>query len=354
MNPSTAVPASGIAPLNIGVAGLGKMGVFHLERLGLREDCRVVAVHDHCPQAANRLPPGDVRFCAEWRELIQHPEVELVLLATPPAAHAIQAVSALRAGKHVAVETPLCLAPEEADAVLAAEHDSGRVVTVIDTRRWDDDFLAAKAALAEEALGSPRSIRYINWHFSPLRVNPERTMNAACAARHGAPPSCSPWRDDRATGGGVLWEFGTSLFGQLLQLTDEQPVEVFARITPAPDCPAIDEAFLAVVTFERGLTAAIDVNRASPAPISTGWVIAGTAGSYAGFTQFVSTPEGEIVDVPQSFQTMADDEYYGALVRRIRRNESNPISAAEARRSLVLIAAARKSAACGRPVPIEL
>jgi predicted dehydrogenase len=113
-------------------------------------------VHDHCPQTAEKLPSGEFHFRPEWQELIHDPEVELVLIATPPAAHAVQIVTALHAGKHVAVESPLCLTPEEADAVLAAEQSTGRSVSVIDLRRYDDDFRAATSALAEGTIGKAR------------------------------------------------------------------------------------------------------------------------------------------------------------------------------------------------------
>jgi predicted dehydrogenase len=128
---------------------------------------------------------------------------------------------------------------------------------------------------------------------------------------------------------------------------------MFARLTPAQDCPAADEAFLAVIGFDRGLTAVIDVNRASPATVFRGWTITGDAGSYADFTQYTPTPEGEIVDVPQPSHAALPDEIYGNLVRNIRLNEPAVASATEARQVLVLVAAARNSAAGGGPVPIE-
>lgn len=331
------------------MAGLGRAGVYQLERLGLRDDFQVVAVHDHCPQAADRLPRGDFRFCPDWRDLLRDPEIDLIWIAIPPAAHAGAAVAALHAGKHVVVEAPLCLTADEADAVLAAAARTGRVVSVAPTRHHDENFRAALAARREGVLGRVRSIRHLNWHFA----GPRARSNTAGPISASGRQSVSHWRDDRSTGGGALWDFGAHLFDQLLQLTDERPVRIFAKLVPHSECPTVDVAFLVMIEFDGGLVASLDVNRASPAPVSTGWIIAGDAGAFSGGTQYLPTAEGEIVDLPQSCEPPENEDYLNAFFQLVRSGRPNPTSAEEARRCIVLVNAARRSAACGLPVPIE-
>src|SRR5205814_6481806 len=176
----------------------------------------------------------------------------------PPAQHAELAISALAAGKHVAVETPVGINLAEADAIRAASGRTGRTVSVLQTRRWDDDFRTAREMLAGGILGRPRAIKFINWHYNPARS--------------------ADWREDAVTGGGVLWEFGIHCFDQLLQLAGRSPESVFARMYPTPAARA-DDAFLAIVNFAEGLVAHIEVDRLAPVPLQTGWTIVGERGS---------------------------------------------------------------------------
>ena len=108
------------ATVRLGVAGLGRAGMFHIERIGLRDDCKVVAAYDDCPAARNRARHESFPCHASWSEFLGDDEVELVLVAAPPALHAELTIAALAAGKHVLVETPLSLNLVEADAMIAA------------------------------------------------------------------------------------------------------------------------------------------------------------------------------------------------------------------------------------------
>jgi scyllo-inositol 2-dehydrogenase (NADP+) len=323
-----------MAPVRIAVAGLGRAGMFHVERFGLREDCRIVAAYDDCPAAVARNGRVPGRIAATWHDLISDDEVELVLVATPPKVHAEMAIAALAAGKHVAIETPLGMNVAEADAIRAASHRTGRTVSVLHTRRWDDDFRTARQSLAEGALGRPRTIKFINWHYNPYHSK------------------AVDWRDDALTGGGVMWEFGIHCFDQLLQLAGCRPELVFARAYSAPDA-RVDDGFLAIVGFTGGLVAHIEVDRLAPVPLQTGWTIIGEAGSYSNFTHYAPNPDGEVVDLPLAPVAAQIDEYYTRLVQHIRAGAANPASADEARGPIALIEAVRKSARSGEVIRVE-
>ena len=320
------------APVRVAVAGLGRAGMFHVERLGLRDDCQVVAAYDDCPLAVERSGRPPVPFAESWKELLANDEVELVIIATPPALHAEMAISALASGKHVAVETPLGLNVAEVDAIRAAGRRSGKAVSVLHTRRWDDDFQTACEVLSAGSLGPPRAIKFINWHYNP--------SNAV------------DWRTDAATGGGVLWEFGVHYFDQLLQMAGSHPESVFARLHSSRDA-RVDDAFLAVVSFAGGLVAQIEVDRLATTPLQTGWIIAGDSGSYANFTQYTTNPDGEVVDLPLMPVAAEVDEFCTRLVRHLRRGSANPVTAEEARGSMALIEAVRKSARTGEVVRVD-
>lgn len=320
--------------------------MFHVERLGLRDDCRVVALYDDCPCVRERHAGRPGVMHAEWRGMLADPAVELVLLAAPPAVHAALAISTLAAGKHVLVETPLCLDPFEGEAILDAARRSGRSVVVAQTRRWEDDFRMARARLASGELGQPLALKLINWHYNPQSRRSAAAEPPATQAEVGGPWH---WRDHTQTGGGVLWEFGSHYFDQLLRLAERSAESVFAR-TWGVSGGQTEDAFLAVINFSGGLVAHVEVSRAAAAPLSTGWMIVGTRGSYAGAVEFIPTAEGEVVDLPVDAQGPEADEFYGQLARHIRLGEPNPVPGAQSQAAIALITAIRESARTGAVV----
>jgi predicted dehydrogenase len=341
-----------LPPVRIGVAGLGRAGMHHVERISLREDCRLVALFDDCAAARDRGGVPAARMHADWKAFLADGEVELVLLAAPPALHAEMTIAALAAGKHVLVETPLCLNLPEADAVIAAARRVGRSVSVAHTRRWDGDFRTARAVLESGELGRPLVMKYVNWHYNPpsLRDSAGTPGPApATGAEDGLPPV--HWRRHGSSGGGALWEFGVHCFDQLLELTRAPPLAVYARLFPSHIEPA-DDGFLSIVTFPGNLTAHVEVHRAAPVPFSTGWMIAGDRGSYAGCTQYSATPEGEVVDIPLAPPPDQGDDLYGEIARHLRVGKPNPIPADQTRAVIALIEAIRQSARTGQAVAI--
>ena len=291
---------------------------------------------------------------SSWREFLGNDQIEVVLLATPPALHAELAIAALAAGKHVLVETPMSLNLVEADAIIAASLRTGRSVSVTQTRRWDDDFRTAWQALASGELGRPVAIKFINWHYNP-RVPRGAAISGKAPPAENDFPGLVPlhWRDHKATGGGVLWEFGIHCFDQLLQLAGRPPESVYGRLFSTSADALADDGFLAIVHFPDGLVAHIEVNRAAPAPLSTGWVIAGDRGSYSEFSQYTPNPDGEIVDLPVPPLPGEADEFYTLVTRQLRCGGPNPVPPQAARQALALLEAVRRSAQCGQVVGVE-
>ena len=345
------------AAIRLGVAGLGRAGMFHIERIGLRDDCLVVAAYDDCPAARNRARIPNCVCHASWNEFLGNDEVEVVLIAAPPALHAELTIAALAAGKHVLIETPLCLNVVEADAMIAAAGRFGRSICVAHLRRWDDDFRMAQSLLAAGELGPVQAIKLINWQYNPRR-SLKQSNSIANSKEHsnrtesivGDDIASDYWRDDSATGGGVLWEFGIHYFDQLLQLTDRPVESVYSCVAPSSPVLSAEDTFLAVISFSGGLTAHVEVSRSAPASLSTGWMIAGALGGYAGFTQYSPSPDGEVADFPLAPIPSQADDFYEKLARHLRLGEPNPVSAEEARRSIVLIEAVRESARSGQVV----
>jgi len=339
-----------VAPVRIGIAGLGRAGMFHVERIGLREDLKVVALFDDCRTARERARVESATMHATWDAFLGDPATEAVLLATPPASHAELAIAALAAGKDVLVETPLGLSVAEVDTVVSAARRTGRSVSVAQTRRWNDDFRTALGVLQSGSIGRPRAIKFVNWQYAPQACN-GRSRKIRTGQLPAEPDdNADHWRSHPATGGGAVWEFGVHHFDQLLQLAGLPLESVYAQLSFDESSGPAENGFLAAVSFVGGLTAHIEVNRTAAAPLSTGWMIAGDAGSYAGFTQFQPTSDGEVVDLPLAPTAGHAVEFYRGFARHLRYGEPNPVTAEAARSTIALIEAVRTSAKRGEVV----
>jgi predicted dehydrogenase len=203
-------PAAGVraGPVGVGVVGAGLFAqtvlLPALRRLpGIRLRGLATASGVSARHAGGRL---GFEFCTtDYREVLDDAEVQAVLVATRHDLHAQIACEALGAGKHVFVEKPLALTPEDVRAVLAAHAASGRVLVVGFNRRYSPLVGAVKAFLAGER---PLVLVY--------RVN-----------AGDVPPD--HWVYDPVEGGGRWLGEGGHFVDLVQYLADADPVEVFAR-----------------------------------------------------------------------------------------------------------------------------
>ncbi|WP_347160286.1 Gfo/Idh/MocA family oxidoreductase [Pontibacter chitinilyticus] len=125
--------------LTKGVIGVGSMGRNHFPY----GDTRVVAVCDvdqnHLKRAVNILGKG-VKTFADYRELIQLPEVDIVHIATPPHWHGLIAADAARAGKDIWCEKPMTRTIGEGKRVAEAVQQHGRIFRLNTWFRFKDIF----------------------------------------------------------------------------------------------------------------------------------------------------------------------------------------------------------------------
>lgn len=168
-------PTPSARPVNVGVVGLGFMGVTHLKSYKQLPGARVVAVCDAVRQPVDgviagvsgnitgsdalKLDPG----CKAYRELndlLANPEVELVDICVPTPLHHPFAIAALKAGKHVLCEKPLARtaaqAREIADAAGAAK---GFFMPAMCLRFWPE-WVWVKRAIENNTYGAALAARF--------------------------------------------------------------------------------------------------------------------------------------------------------------------------------------------------
>ncbi len=125
--------------IRLGIIGAGQFasGVL-LPRIARIADVRMVrlatARGSSAEVTARRY--GIPQFSCRMEDVLEDPEVNVVLIATRHHLHASQAIAALRAGKHVFVEKPLALTEEELRQLCEAVEDTGKTLMVGFNRRF--------------------------------------------------------------------------------------------------------------------------------------------------------------------------------------------------------------------------
>ncbi len=115
------------SPIGMVLAGCGRISESHLQAIReLPADWKLIAAVDSHPErAAAAAAPFGALALTDLDEALALNGVNAAILCSPNAAHASQAMAALRAGKHVLVEKPLAESGAEARALAAAAEARG-------------------------------------------------------------------------------------------------------------------------------------------------------------------------------------------------------------------------------------
>jgi len=147
----------------------------------------------------------DLRTCSELREIEEDPDIDIVIVSTPPDTHATITKRMLLAGKHVVSEKPFCLTTAEADELIQLARDKHRALTVYQCRRWDPDFLAIQEVLKQGTIGDIFHIEtFIGGYAHP----------------------CDYWHSHEPISGGVFYDWGSHYLDWILQLIPDTVVSV--------------------------------------------------------------------------------------------------------------------------------
>ena len=116
----------------IGVVGLGYWGPNLARNFDRLPGAELSWICDQSEAALERWAPSfpGARSAADLDELLADPDLDAVVVATHLPSHAALAVQVLAAGKHCFVEKPLAQSVAEAEQVVAAARDAGRVLMV--------------------------------------------------------------------------------------------------------------------------------------------------------------------------------------------------------------------------------
>lgn len=177
----------------IGLLGLGAIAqVVHLPILHSIPGVRLAGVCDVDRAKASAIASrfGIPRVYASDDEVFADPDLDAIIICTPSYLHHGQTTAALQAGKHVLVEKPLSIRPEEAQQAVDAAARANRTLMVAMNNRYRPDIQALRPFATNGELGNVFLVRGA-WLNKKMRwVRPT-------------------WRHRRETaGGGVLMDLG--------------------------------------------------------------------------------------------------------------------------------------------------
>ena len=155
------------AEIRVALIGFGEAGrQFHAPLISSTPGFTLAVIGSSQGAAAESAYPGVV-VVPDWLAAARHPDVDLVVIATPNDTHAPLAEAALRAGKHVVVDKPFTVTLAEARALAATAAEVGRALSVFQNRRWDSDFLGIARELAAGRIGEVVEFRSEISRFRP-------------------------------------------------------------------------------------------------------------------------------------------------------------------------------------------
>lgn len=221
----------------LGIIGYGGMGGWHVEFAQKSDVVSLAGVYDIDPKRNDAARENGIRAYESMEEMLGDESIDIITVAIPNDSHKDVVIKCLEAGKNVICEKPVALSSAELGEMVQASHRCGRLFTVHQNRRWDEDFLAIKKIYDSGEIGEVFNIE--------SRV-------------HGSRGIPGDWRGKKEHGGGMLLDWGVHLIDQMLQIYKQKIVKLYCRFEHTTNFE-VDDGFKLELVFDGGAQAHIEV-----------------------------------------------------------------------------------------------
>lgn len=344
-------------PVQVAMLGYGAIGFEHGTAISAVDGLKYTLVCDRneARLAQARLAFPGVRTCQDSEQIAEDPEIDLVIVSTPPNTHAPLAMQMLRAGKHVVVEKPFCLTGAEADDMIELARDRQLLLTVYQCRRWDPDYLAIRQLVQQETIGPIFHIEtFIGGYSHP----------------------CDYWHSHEPISGGVFYDWGSHYLDWILQLIPDRVVSVrgVAHKRVWHDVTNADQSSVHL-RFAQGQEAQF-LHSDIAAALKPKWYILGERGAIVGhwrrevvktrrwsgdlieehlapsealpdLSVFTRTPDGELHEQRITLPASPVYPFHTNLANHLHHGEALAVPPEEARRNIAVMEAATRSVRLG-------
>lgn len=248
--------------IKIGVVGTGSISEMHLSSYHHNPDAVLHAVCDlNAERAQAKADKYNIpNVYTDYRELLNNSEIDAISICTWNNSHAEISIAALKAGKHVLVEKPLCTTVDEALAVQQAVLDSGKTLQVGFVRRYASNTRIVKSFMDSGDIG------------------PIYYAKASCIRRLGNPGG---WFSDiERSGGGPLIDVGVHVidlcwylmgrpkvksisgntYSKLGNRSNVQNLKYYKAADYNAEHNTVEDMANALIRFENGASLLVDVS----------------------------------------------------------------------------------------------
>jgi len=217
--------------LGIGIIGSGFMGQTYAKTVqSLLKKATLVGVAEGT-RAPGLAKEYGIRCFTDYRELVQSDDIHLILIATPHAQHAEEALAAVDAGKHLLIDKPMATTVEACDAILDGCRAKNLKCSITYTQRYRVGFAKAKEGLDSGALGCVLEIRTYQMVSDGMDVVPKWQMDPSNI--------------------GLLFGHGVHNFDAIRTLTGQEIKSVFAKCRTLTGAP-VEGTSDVLITMEDG------------------------------------------------------------------------------------------------------
>jgi len=262
--------------IRIGIIGHGFMGHEHETMLSKMDGYQIIGFSDIDPEQLSDVREGLKRYASN-EELMNDPQVQVVLIAANNNQHHDLVCQAARAGKDIICEKPVAMNVEELDDMIKVVNECGVNFTVHHQRRFDPDFQTIKEVFDQKLLGDVYTLKNSLYGFNG---------------------NMHDWHVYVSEGGGMLFDWGVHLLDQILFMMPGAKIKsVFADIRNVINFE-VDDYFKIIMRFDNRVTAEVELgtyfltDKMHDKWFERHWIMGGNTG-----TAYVDGfyPEGKIV-----------------------------------------------------------
>ena len=332
--------------VKVGIIGAGRIGRVHITSITTRVPNAVIkTVADPflTEETADwSKSMGVEKTTKDYKEIIEDPEIDAVLICSSTDTHSPISIEAIKAGKHVFCEKPIDHDVDKIMEVIKALEGTGLKYQVGFNRRFDHNFQSLQETVAQGKIGTPQIIKI--------------------TSRDPEPPSI----DYVKVSGGMFLDMTIHDFDMARFLAGCDAEEVYVQSANLVD-PAIGEAGdvdTAVITLkmENGAIAVIDSCRKAVYGYDQRAEVFGSEGMAAisndsQSTAVISNAQGVTGEKPMFFFLERYMDAYGkeitAFIDAIEKGKDTPLNVYDGLKPVLMGLAAKKSSQEHRPVKIS-
>jgi len=185
--------------INVALCSYGMSGkVFHAPLITAETSLHLHTILQRSDSSALHDYPR-VNLVKTFDDIINNPDIDLVVVNTPNEFHYEMTTAALQAGKHVVVEKPFVLDITEGKKLIALAQANNKILSVFQNKRLESDHLDVNNIIQSGQLGR---IVEVEWHYDRYRANITHKR----------------WKEDNLPGSGTWFDLGIHMVDSMLCL----------------------------------------------------------------------------------------------------------------------------------------